>query len=728
MNQMVKQTAYRADDAKISRVLVVEDDAASRKLMRKTLQREGFMVFEAENGEQALALFDEQHPDIVLLDVEMPVMNGFEACARLRERPHAEHIPVLMVTGREDLASVNLAYDAGATDFITKPINWPILGHRIRYMLRSSKTVVDLADTVRELDNSRLRLIEAQRIALLGNWELDAKTLSMCWSEEAYRILGIEPENVSPSVSALLGLIHEEDREQVRHWFSLALKTGGEHGINHRVISERAGLRNIYQQVEAIVDLEGNITQLHGTLQDITERQQFENKIRELAYFDSLTGLPNRESFMLHVEQSVKLAKRHKHGMAALFLDLDNFKRINDTLGHTTGDLLLKAIAERLQECLRSSDIVSHDAGNMSTNMVSRFGGDEFTILLTEMRNSEDAAIVSQRIIDALLLPLNLAGHEVVVSPSIGIAVFPEDADNSEFLFRNADVAMYAAKRNGRNQFQFYNKTMSASAQKRLTMEGQLRNALERNELQLHYQPQMELDGGHVISVEALLRWQNQELGNVPPDTFIPIAEDSGLIIPIGEWVLHTACTQLKAWQDTGVPILRVAVNISVRQFMHPGFWELVQRVLQETGLKAESLELEITESLLMRDVEGAIQLLHELKALGVQLAIDDFGTGYSSLSYLKNYPVDRLKIDRAFVQDITTNSQDAAITKAVISMAHNMDLRVIAEGVETKDQLKYLADRDCHELQGFYLSKPIPAHEVCLFVQQHNATTLEKD
>jgi len=414
--------------------------------------------------------------------------------------------------------------------------------------------------------------------------------------------------------------------------------------------------------------------------------------------------------------------------MAALFLDLDNFKRINDTLGHTIGDLLLKAIAERLQECLRSSDIVSHEAGNLSTNMVSRFGGDEFTILLTEVRNGEDAAIVAQSIIEALLRPLKLAGHEVVITPSIGIAVFPEDADNSEVLFRNADTAMYAAKRNGKNQFQFYNKTMSASAQKRLTMEGQLRNALERNELQLHYQPQMELDSGRVIGVEALLRWQNEELGNVPPDTFIPIAEDSGLVIPIGEWVLRTACTQLKAWQDTGVPILRVAVNISVRQFMHPGFQELVERVLQETGLEAESLELETTESLLMHDVEGAIELLHDLKALGVQLAIDDFGTGYSSLSYLKNYPIDRLKIDRAFVRDITTNSQDAAITKAVIAMAHNMDLRVIAEGVETKEQLNYLSEKNCHELQGFYLSKPVPAHEVCLFIEQYNVTTQEKD
>jgi diguanylate cyclase (GGDEF)-like protein/PAS domain S-box-containing protein len=728
MSQTSEQAADQLDDTRVSRVLVVDDDVASRKLMRKTLMREGFEVIEAENGEQALTVFDAQHPDIVLLDVEMPIMDGFTACEKLRRRKRADHIPVLMVTGLEDITSVNRAYDAGATDFITKPINWPVLGHRIRYMLRSSETLVELAYTVRELHASRVRLTNAQRIAQLGNWEIDTETISMSWSEEVYRILGVEQERVTPSLAALLGLVHEEDREQVRHWFSLALKTGGGHSINYRVVSPRGRLCNVFQQVEAIIDLDGNVTQLHGTLQDTTERQKFEDKIRELAYFDSLTGLPNRESFLMHVDQSIKSASRHKHELAALFLDLDNFKRINDTLGHTIGDLLLKAIAERLQECLRSSDIVGHDTDYVSTNMVSRFGGDEFTMLLTEIHNSDVAAVVSQRVMESLMRPLNLAGHEVVVTPTIGIAIFPEDGNNSEVLFRNADTAMYAAKRNGKNQFQFYNKAMNANAKERLMMESQLRNALEHKELQLHYQPQMELDNGRVVGVEALLRWQSKKLGNVPPDTFIPIAEDSGLIIPIGEWVLRTACTQLKAWQDTGVPIERVAVNISVRQFMHPRFFELVKQVIEDTGLDAESLELEITESLLMQDVETAIHLLRELKAIGIQLAIDDFGTGYSSLSYLKRYPIDRLKVDKAFVQDITTNFQDAAITKAVIAMGNNMDLRVIAEGVETEEQLHYLVDKQCHEVQGYYLSKPIPAHEVCLFIEEHNNTQRDKD
>jgi diguanylate cyclase (GGDEF)-like protein/PAS domain S-box-containing protein len=728
MNRKSEQIADQSDVTKIPRVLVVDDDAASRKLMRKTLLREGFEVIEAEDGQQALAVFDEQHPDIVLLDVEMPVMDGFTACMNLRQRQQADHLPVLMVTGLEDVASVNRAYDAGATDFITKPINWPVLGHRIRYMLRSSETLVDLAYTVRELHNSRVRLTNAQRIAQLGNWEIDTETLAMPWSEEVYRILGVEPESVTPSLAALLGVVHEDDREQVRHWFSLALKTGGAHGINHRITGPNGSLRNVYQQIEAIADVDGRVTQLHGTIQDITERQEFEEKIRELAYFDSLTGLPNRESFMMHVDQSIKSARRHQQQLAALFLDLDDFKRINDTLGHTIGDMLLKAIAERLLGCLRASDIIGYTAENVSTNMVARFGGDEFTILLTEIRDSGDAAVVAQRVMDTLTRPLNLAGHEVVITPTIGIAVFPEDGDNTEVLFRNADTAMYSAKRRGKNNFQLYNNAMNASALERLTMENQLRKALERNELLLHYQPQQELASGRIIAVEALLRWQNDELGNVPPNKFIPMAEDSGLIIPIGEWVLRSACTQLKAWQDTGVPVARIAVNISVRQFLYPGFLQLVEEVLRETGLAPESLELEITESLLMQDAEGAILLLRDLKALGVQLAIDDFGTGYSSLSYLKRFPIDRLKVDRSFVREITTNAEDAAITRAVIAMAHNMDLRVIAEGVETAEQLRYLTDEQCHEIQGYFLSRPVPAHEISLLIGTDCSPEQDKD
>jgi diguanylate cyclase (GGDEF)-like protein/PAS domain S-box-containing protein len=718
MSEQTETITAATVDVKKPLVLVVDDDSVSRKLMRRTLQRESFAVVEAENGEQALTVFDEYCPDIVLLDVEMPVMDGFTACMKLRERKIAEHIPVLMVTGLDDTASVNRAYDAGATDFITKPLHWPILGHRIRYLLRSSETVAKLAYTVGQLDDSRIRLTNAQRIAQLGNWEIDTESMVMSWSEEVYRILGLDPQCSSPSVAALLDVVHEEDREQVRHWFSLALKTGDTHSINHRVLGPKGSLCNVFQQVGAVVDADGSVIELQGTIQDLTERQKFEDKIRELAYFDSLTGLPNRNSFMMHVLQSIKSAKRHQEKLAALFLDLDDFKRINDTLGHSAGDLLIKIVAQRLEECLRCQDVVAREEGDAVSHMVSRFGGDEFTILLQDLRDNEDAAVVAQRILQALSRPLNLAGHEIVITPTIGIAVFPEDGDNREILFRNADAAMYSAKRSGKNSFRFYDNHMNAQARERLTMENQLRKALERNELALHYQPQLDIDSGEIIGVEALLRWNSEELGNVPPDDFIPLAEDSGLIHPIGEWVLRTACAQVKAWQDTGVPIRRVAVNISARQFARRDFLQLINQVLDDTGLAPESLELEITESLLMQDMEGAIATMNKLKQLGVLLAIDDFGTGYSSLSYLKRFPIDRLKVDRSFIHELTTNAEDAAITMALIAMADTLDLRVIAEGVETKEQLVSLTEKCCHEIQGYYLSRPVPAHEISSFVK----------
>ncbi len=728
MKQNAERTADQLGITKIQRVLVVDDDVASRKLMRKTLMREGFEVIEAENGEQALAAFDEQRPDLVLLDVEMPVMDGFTACMKLRQRKDADHLPVLMVTGLEDMDSVNRAYDAGATDFIAKPINWPILGHRIRYMLRSSETLVDLAYTVQELHSNRARLTNAQRIAKLGSWEIDTETLLMTWSEEVYRLFGIESDNRTASLSELLSMIHEEDREQVRHWFSLALKTGDANDINHRISNPNGNVRNVYQQVEAIVDQDGKVTQLHGTIQDITERQKFEDKIRELAYFDSLTGLPNRDSFKMHVDQSIKAADRQKYKLAALFLDLDDFKRINDTFGHTFGDMLLKSVAERLQDCLRANDFISHVETAAFTGIAARFGGDEFAILLTNMHRSEDAAIVAQRILDSFTHSLTLSGHEVVITPTIGIATYPADGDSTEILLRNADTAMYSAKRIGKNNYQFYNNSMNANARLRLTIENQLRKALERNELQMNYQPQLEVKGNRFVAIEALVRWHNEELGNVPPSDFIPVAEESGLIIPIGEWILRTACTQLKAWHDTGVAIERVAVNISVRQFMHPDFLALVKDILDTTGLDPEAVELEITESLLMADVESAIQILHELKKLGVLLAIDDFGTGYSSLSYLKRFPIDRLKIDQSFIFDITTNVEDAAITKAVIAMAKSMDIRVIAEGVETIEQLNYLTEKNCEEVQGYYLGRPMPAHEISALMASHKVSRQDKE
>ena len=700
-------------------LLVVDDDMMMRLLMRETLEEGGFEVVEAVNGAEALAFFDDVRPAAVLMDVEMPVMDGFTACTALRKHSNAQHTPIMMVTGLDDIDSINHAYEVGATDFIAKPINWPVLSHRVRYMLRASRTVVELAHTVRKLHQSQASLTKAQRIARLGNWDFNVVSGSISWSEEVYNILD-SPQNAAiPSFEAFLEWVHKEDRELVATWFCEALATGQVSNLNYRIVRRDGSPQHIQQQAEATIDESGRVVSLSGTLQDITERRQSEEKVRQLAYFDSLTGLANRECFKEHLVQAIALARHDNRQLAILFLDIDNFKRINDTLGHNVGDLLLKAVAARLRSCVRASDAVTRLETADSNEQVARLGGDEFTILLLEVGSSEDAARVANRILDTLSKPLTVGGHEVFITPSMGIAMFPQDGEDVESLLKHADMAMYYAKHSGKNLYRFYTESMKDAAIRRLTVENYLRKAIERGELTLYYQPQIDLMNGQICGAEALLRWHNAELGPVSPAEFIPLAEETGLIIPIGEWVLRTACAQAKAWQDAGLALPRMAVNISVLQFVQTDFTDLVVQILNETGLSPYALELEITESLLMKDAEGAINTLRILKEQGVQFAIDDFGTGYSSLSYLKRFPIDRLKIDKAFVQDINANPDDAAITAAVIAMAGSMNLGVVAEGVETGAQLNFLKKKHCGEVQGYYLSKPLPTGDMEALLQQ---------
>lgn len=461
------------------------------------------------------------------------------------------------------------------------------------------------------------------------------------------------------------------------------------------------------------------IRQIAGAL---GRRRQAEDRIRQLAFFDDVTGLPNRAFFKERLTHALASAKRNGKPLAVLFLDLDNFKRINDTLGHSIGDLLLTEVSKRLILNLRATDAVTIGHPIRDSESLARFGGDEFTMLLPEIRHGNDAAMVAQRILDTLSKPVMLAGHEIIVTGSIGIAVYPEDGQDVETLLKNADMAMYFAKREGRDGFRCYTESMNSSALRRLTLEKHLRLALEREELSLHYQPQVDVATGAVSGVEALLRWSNEELGVISPMEFIPLAEETNLIVAIGEWVLRTACAQARAWRDAGIPIPRVAVNVSVRQFAQTGFAAKVGKILEETGLEPSCLEIEITESVLMKDGDMALTTLRELKDLGIQLAIDDFGTGYSSLAYLKQFPIDRLKIDRTFICALNTDQQDRAIASAVISMAESMNLSVTAEGVETESQLCFLKSRRCGEAQGYYLSRPLPKEEVARFMLRKGA------
>jgi PAS domain S-box-containing protein len=706
-------------------VLVVDDDDTARFLACQALGSAGFEVSDVADGLQALDALAERRVDLILLDVDMPNLDGFSTCARIRTMAGCESIPILMVTGLDDTESIDRAYSAGATDFATKPINWSLLPHRLRYMLRAGTAAAALAAMQASLAN-------AQRIAGIGSWSFDIENRVMTWSQELQRLFDIAGDPDTLTMDSVLSRVHQDDRERVADAIEEILQTGQRASFYHRLISTEGRERQIHQQIEAAVDNRGDFVRLDATLQDITERRRAERKIRQLAYSDGLTALPNRESFRESLDKALALATRHQRQVAVLFLDLDDFKRVNDTLGHSVGDLLLQSVADRLLESVRTSDAVIRQVPEAaaefgadeaaSSKPVARLGGDEFTILLSEIRATQDAATIASRILESLSQSFNLKGHEAFVTPSIGITVFPEDGTDAETLLKNADLAMYSAKRQGKNNYRFFDESLNEAALQRLTMDSQLRKALARNELELHYQPQLDLSGGYITGVEALLRWHNQELGNVRPDEFIPLAEENGQIVPIGEWVLRSACAQLKAWQEEGIPVQRVAVNISVVQFLRHDFPALVDEALRDNGLEPQTLELEITEGLLAKDVDGAIRTMNALKEIGVQLSIDDFGTGYSNLSQLKRFPIDRLKIDRAFVRDITSDPDDSAIAMAVIAMANSMNLRVLAEGVETESQMRFLQSRQCDEIQGYHLGRPLPAPELAGLIRDHES------
>jgi len=492
--------------------------------------------------------------------------------------------------------------------------------------------------------------------------------------------------------------------DDVEAGFSAASLTPSASGKNSRLIRDLVGQRKdggTCNMDLSISELKLDETSLFmGIMRDTQERRDADERIYFMAHYDALTGLPNRVLLHDRILQAIVSAPRLKRKVAILFLDLDRFKTINDSLGHSIGDLLLQAVAERLKGCIRSSDTVA------------RLGGDEFIVVLPDLPEGTHAATVAQKILDTISTPFMIRDVELNTSASIGISLYPDDGVANEDLVANADVAMYRSKEHGRNNYHFFAPQMNDKAYERLTMENSLRRALDRQEFVLYYQPQVHPESGLIIGAEALVRWKNPERGLVPPGMFIPIAEETGLIVAIGDWVLREACRQNKAWQDEGLPSIPVAVNLSAVQFRQKGLADSVADALRQSGLEPQWLELEITESAIMQNAEAAIKTLRSLKQMGLKLSIDDFGTGYSSLSYLKKFPLDKLKIDQSFVRDITTDQDDASIVTAIIGMAKNLKLRVIAEGVETRGHLDFLTSNGCVEIQGFYFGKPVPADE----------------
>jgi diguanylate cyclase (GGDEF)-like protein len=557
-------------------------------------------------------------------------------------------------------------------------------------------------------DARHLELLkEAQRIARIGSWERDLRTNHLWWSDECFLLFGFEPSTTQPTYALFLQQVHPEDRELINQAFADSFADGSPFALDFRVVLPRGNLRYYHMQGRMFFEGRHEPVRTSGTIQDVTQIKLAEQRFNQLAHHDALTGLPNRLSLLSRLEQALPEADRYRWMTAVIFIDLDRFKVINDTLGHPVGDQLLVEVARRLTASVRASDTVA------------RLGGDEFVVVLPDSGGLAEVAQVARKILDAFVPTIGIGPHELHTSPSLGIAVYPADGADPESLMKHADTAMYHAKSAGRNTFQFYAEEMNQASMVRMNLEHSLRQAVARGEFALHYQPQVDALSKRIIGVEALIRWETKEFGFVPPNVFIPVAEESGLISGIGNWVLREACRQMQIWRLQGLQDICVAVNVSARQLRQRGFVETVQEALADSGMPAHLLELEITESVLMERPQESVVTLNRLRDMGVSLAIDDFGTGYSSLTYLKLLPIHNLKIDRSFVADLGHDMNDRAIAFATIALAHTMGLKVVAEGVETEEQFLLLQGNGCNSVQGYLFSRPLPPELALEFLRQ---------
>ncbi|MCM8712063.1 EAL domain-containing protein [Clostridium sp. SYSU_GA19001] len=645
-----------------------------RFTMRQFLEAEGYRVIEAENGKQVLSLFVEHNPDIILMDYIMPELNGVTACAQLQELPGGNTTPVIMITSLEDETSVNLAFESGATDYISKPINWAVLRKRLSRLLFTKHMEKTLSGSEAFASSILNHAVEGIiTIDINGNIEYINPVAEKIFNYKATELIG-------KNINLLIPEFNYKNEKLINKNLEL---------IGHR--EDKSVLPIELTLSKFFVDRECFITII---FHDITKHKNYEKTIIYQAFYDSLTGLPNRLLLRERILHEVSHCKHTNHKFALMHLDLDNFKLINDTLGHDIGDNLLKEIAVRLKKYINSYDTVA------------RLGEDEYLILFSRINHEENIAKLADKFLKILSEPFIINKHELYISASIGITIYPDDGEDAETLLTNADIAMYRAKENGKNNFQIFTPYLNQKSLERLELANYLRHALEYNEFIIHYQPKVDTKTEKVVGMEALIRWQHPNLGLVSPQKFIPLAEETGQIIPIGEWVLRTACAQNKALQDAGLPPLTVAVNLSPLQFRLQNLTKIVYEILKETGLEPQYLELEITESIAMENVEHTIKTINNLKELGIKFAIDDFGTGYSSLSQLNSLSVNKIKIDKSFVSQI--DGGNFIIASTIIALGKSLKLEIVAEGVETQRQADFFKENACDELQGYFYGKPM--------------------
>lgn len=689
-----------------SRLLIVDDNEMNRDMLARRLTRNGYLVDIAENAKRLMQLIQENSIDLVLLDIEMPEISGLDALKALREIYSAVQLPIIMVTAKNQSEDIVKALNLGANDYLTKPVDLPVALARIGTQLSHKRA----QEALRE---SEERYALAARGANDGLWDWNIQTGRVYFSPRWKAMLGWRENEVGDSPDEWFNRIHDADRERVQGEIAAHRNGSTPHfESEHRMLHKDGTFRWMLNRGLAVFDEAGKTLRMAGSQTDITERK----------VSDPLTGLPNRLLFIDRLGRLIKHAKRRKDALfAILFLDLDGFKMINDSMGHLIGDQLLLGVANRLEKCLRSTDTVARLG---ETFTVARLGGDEFTVILDDLKDPNDAKSAADRLMKALSPPFILGGKEVFTSVSIGIALSNTSYEEPEDMLRDADTAMYRAKSLGKARFEVFDADMRASVMARLQLETDLRGALERGEFRNFYQPIVSLDTGSIVGFEALLRWQHPTRGLLGPEEFILVAEETGLIRELGWWNLQEACRQMSVWRagSQGHRDLIISVNLSAKQFLQPSLVSDIRKLLGDLALSPDALKLEITESAVMADPSAAVEMLQQIKAIGIRLAIDDFGTGYSSLSYLHRFPLDTLKIDRSFIRDMQGGGEGMEIARTILPMANNLRLDVVAEGVETIEQVALLRQLHCSYAQGYYFSKPLSAEGTTALLRKEPA------